>query len=134
MLINAGLGTDPDLKKDWPVYAIGEPDLPDNVITVYDTAGMDDGRLMTNGELQCHYGWQMRVRAVNHPVGYRKINALRVYISETFRALNLTIEGSLYQVPAFTHLGEIMILGPDTPGSKRKLFTLNGTIPLKQLN
>ncbi len=138
-LIDAGLGTDPDSyqtgqTRNWPVFAAGEPDTPDNVITVYDTTAIIDARIMVTGEITEHEGYQVRVRGVTHQIGNAKADAIRVYMSETAYNAIVTIEGKRYRIPSFVQFGNLNVLGPDTPNTKRKLFTFNGTCVIQPLN
>lgn len=78
-LIDIGVGTtpaNPATSAVWPVYVGDEPDLPDNVITIYDTAGVLHGREMNESEMLGMQGLQFRVRARTYPLGYEKISAL----------------------------------------------------------
>src|SRR4051812_5836239 len=56
----------------WPVYALSEPESPDDVLTVFNTSGVDHGRLMPTGERSQHEGIQVRVRAASEEEGYIK--------------------------------------------------------------
>lgn len=131
-LVDAGLGTDPLANKDWSIFATSEPNLPDNVITVRDTAGMSDGRTM-DGQLQDHFGIQIRVRAQTHNLGHRKLNSIRVYISEQVLQRNVTLDGIKYLIACYSHIGQIIYLGKNVPNSKHSLFTLNCTVPVDQI-
>jgi len=64
LLVNLALGVDPttDETSDWPIYESREPDLPDDCITVYNTADKLQGRTMTDGETQGQEGIQVRIR------------------------------------------------------------------------
>src|SRR5688572_13398595 len=85
LLVELGLGATPTnppaSPATWPVYAEGEPDTPDNCITVYTTAGRSDGRSMIDGELFEHYGVQIRIRGRTQTDGWQKASAVRKAIS-----------------------------------------------------
>ena len=132
-LIALGLGSDPDEVAAWPIFATGEPTSPDDCITVYDTAGNDDGRAMTSGELFSHYGIQIRVRAVDHETGWVKADSLRTVMSQQVNALLLAVGSSNYLVHAFTKIGVVLPIGKDAPKSKRSLFTINLTAAIRRL-
>src|SRR5678816_1809962 len=65
---------------DWPVFVGYLPDLPDNAICVYDTAGRLDGRIMRTGEQIEHAGIQTRVRGLN----YLAVQAKALAIADMF--------------------------------------------------
>ena len=132
LLINNGQGSDPDLGQAWPIYASSEPTGPDNCLTVYDLQGTEDGREHHGGEILEHPGWQVRVRAQDHRTGWTKLNAVRVWMSETACMEVVTIEGTADLVWAFTRIGNVIPLGTDVAKTKRHLFTLNGTVPIQQ--
>src|SRR5688572_3973753 len=67
---------------DWSAYVDGEPDVPDSCITVYDTEGRKSGRTMTDGEIQEHHGFQIRIRAARHSSGYRKARAICIAMDQ----------------------------------------------------
>lgn len=134
LLVDAGQGVASDnTSTDWQCFASGEPSNPDNCITVYDTEGTSDGRHMVNGQLQYHYGIQLRIRGIDHKTGYDKAQTLRTWISEACYLATVSIDSSRYLVHAITHIGQVIALGKDVPRSKRNLFTINATVPLRQL-
>jgi hypothetical protein len=110
----------------WPIYATSEPNLPDNVITCYDTAGQDDGREMITGTLDQHYGIQIRVRSQDHPTGWTKIAAIRQLLATQVDRMIVTLASNQsYTVFAVVKIKQILSIGKDVPNSKRSLFTLN---------
>jgi hypothetical protein len=132
LLIDLGLGTDPSSNTDWPVYATGEPDgrgVVDAVLTVYDTTPTQDGRSMPDGEQVYHYGFQVRVRAADHPTGFVKASAIRLALNETVRRNTVTISTQRYLVHAASGVN-LLTLGKDTPATKRSLFTVNGMVSI----
>lgn len=104
---------------DWQSTVGKELDAPDNVVTVYNTAGRVDARLMA-GNLVEHYGIQLRVRSKDQPTGWDKIASIEQWL------LALTDrQASGYTVHAATGFGSVMDLGDDSPNTKRRLYTLN---------
>jgi hypothetical protein len=139
LLIALNLGTDPTpwasgSGNPWPVVATNEPATPDEVITVYDTVGTDDGRTMTDGESLHHYGIQIRIRSSNHINGWLKSKSILKTISEIFNQHSVTINGITYVVYNFARIGQVIPLGKQTPQSLRSLFTLNCTVVIRALN
>jgi hypothetical protein len=134
LLIDLGLGSDPVLFQAWPVFNTGEPSAPDDCITVYDIDGSFDARIMDDGVIEEHPGWQIRVRATDHKTGWQKLDLIRTTISENVYAEFTTLDGILYSVHAFTQIGRILPLGTDRQHqTKRRIFTLNGTIPIHKM-
>lgn len=132
LLIGLGVGTDPSLSSAWPINADKEAATPDNVITIYDTAGRDDGRSMIDGELFYHYGLQVRVRAVDHVTGWPKADQIRVTMAQQVYGNSVTIGTSTYRVHCIAKIGEVLRLGQEVGSSKRSLFTINATVALRQ--
>lgn len=132
VLIALGLGVDPP-STPWPIYCDSEPGAPDNCLTLYDTTGKSDGRAMKGGELFTHYGIQVRIRAVDHPTGYLKADAIRCDMARTIYDRGVTIAGTAYLLHCLARISEVLILGTETGVSKRHLFTINALASLKKL-
>lgn len=133
LLIDLGLATDPEDEQDWPAFSPNEPDEPDNCITVYDTAEKADGRIMNDGEVARHWGFQVRIRAVDQPTGRTKAEAIRHTFDEgvTYRAV--TVGAKQYLVHGI-YGTNMLPLGKEVPKTKRRLFTINGTTTIRVLN
>ena len=132
-LVDLALGTAPADAGNWPVYVSQEPDSPDSVITVYDTAGVKDGRDQVSGRVYEHYGAQVRVRDANHAEGYAKAQTVAVALDESLRLRVVTVSGSRYVVYGVTRTGTVLSLGKDVATSKRNLFTFNVLVALRAL-
>lgn len=132
VLIYLSQASAPSSQTTWPVFVDNEPNLPDNCITVYNTAGTEDGRAMISGLLFDHEGLQIRVRSVDHPTGWNKLREIRDAISMSVRNLFLTVEGEPYRVNAVTRIQDVIPIGTEQT-SKRLLFTLNCTISFNKL-
>ncbi len=132
LLIDLGLGTDPEASNVWPIYAEGEPDAPDNVITIYTTAGGDDGRSMIDGEVFGPYGIQIRVRSATPSVGWTKMDAIWTALNYEVNDRTVDIDASKYTFQCFSKIGDILCLGKDVANSKRNLFTLNALAYIEQ--
>jgi hypothetical protein len=132
LLISLGLVDDPlgtGTATGWEGYVSNESSVPDNVVTVYDTQGKPDGRVMTSGEQQEHHGFQLRVRGADAQVGFAKARALAVALDQTVLRNSVTLGTSTYLVQAVSRTGEVIPLGTE-PGTSRELFTINATIDL----
>ncbi len=127
LLVDIGQGTDAQLGGAWPVFATGEPDMPDSAITVYDTSGIDFGTLQPSGELAEIFGVQIRIRAAAQSPGYAKAAAIASAIDTQVYDNAVTIGTRTYRVQAFKRTSGVLGLGKE-PGNKRRLFTVNALV------
>jgi len=139
LLINLGLGISPPIPPNlpvpgtWPVYATGEPNEPDNVLSVLDSVDQYDGRSMVDGEVWDHYGFQVRVRASDHPTAYKKAFALKVALAQQVNYVPLQVPSNVgtglisYVVHCVSKLN-VRVLGKDAPNSRRTLCVVNGLL------
>lgn len=134
LLVDKGWANDPDdtTTTDWQAFASGEPDLPDNCITLYGTDGVDQGRNHATGERAELHGFQLRVRSKTHPVGAAKIRTIAVGFDEDVYDATVYVDGISYLVHSVKRTGNPLFIGNDAPNSKRKVFTLNCTVTLRQ--
>lgn len=130
LLVDLARGSLPEDETDWPIFVSQEADHPDSCITLYDTSGILEGRAQISGEIQEHYGIQIRVRAANSTIAYAKISEINAWIDESVRNNLVTIEGSQYLVYAITRKGGILSLGKEVSASKRNLYTVNAIVSL----
>lgn len=128
-IINDGKGTVADENRSWPVYVDGEPNLPDNVITIRDTTNRDVGFNQYRKELQEQYGVQVRIRSKNIIVGFPKYNALVValerYINDT-----IIVEGITYSFSSY--VASDMFVGREIAVSRRPIWTINAMLVIRQ--
>jgi len=118
----------------WPVYVSHEPDGPnvaDNCVTVYDTTGKLDGRLMRTGEYIEHPGIQIRVRSKTYELGYSLLSQIRSKLDITHN-VHITVNDISYLLQCISRTSPILCLGTESEGKRRTLFTLNMTLTLKQ--
>lgn len=131
LLISLGAGVSPSNGALWPVYATSEPGTPDNVVTVYDTAGLDDGRAMVDGELFRHLGFQVRVRSIDHRSGWDKASEIQNLLARsTYDEVVAMPDDTRYLIHCVSRIGDVIALGKEVPNSKRSLFTVNATVTL----
>lgn len=140
-LIAAGHATDPErtVGGQWPVYDSREPDRPDAIIKVSDTAGIDFGHTQVDGERQEKQGIQIMVRSANKRDGYYKAQRIAVFIDQLARTLVDIAEidsvgtGTVnYILHAITRTTNVLHLGSDTPQGKRQLFTINAVCDVRE--
>ena len=132
LLVSGSLGTNPSLGLTWPIYASDDPDLPDDLMTVYDTAGVTQGRLQETGETAEHRGVMVQIRGIDQPTTWAKADAVRAYLDESVHNEIITVGGSQYVVHAVTRKSGPISLGRE-PTTSRFLFTLNAVVSLRQI-
>ncbi len=138
LLIDLSLATAPSASGSWPAYVDQEPDAPDNVITVTDSAGIRQGRFMADGEVQEKHGFQIRIRSNDHYEGYEKSRDIAVALDESVNLTTVSVGDDAgtgsdsYLIQCISGRGSILRLGKDTPRTKLNLFTINALVTLKQ--
>lgn len=140
LLVLKGAGTSPLASPlgSWPVYALSEPDVPDDVVTTYDTQGVDHGRFMVGGALQGLYGFQVRVRSARPVAGWRKADEIQTLLAESVYQDTVTVaaveslSAATYLVHCVSGIGDVLNLGY-APGSKRRLYTINALLDVKRV-
>lgn len=130
LLVDLARGSLPEDETSWPIFVSQEADSPDSCITLYDTSGILEGRAQVSGEIQEHYGLQIRVRAAAANVAYAKISEINAWIDESVRNNLVTIDSNQYLVYAITRKGGILSLGKELSASKRNLYTVNAIVSL----
>lgn len=139
LLTVLGLGTLPSDDGAWPTYAVNEPDIPDEAIIVYDTAGIDQGREMVSGFRFEKYGLQVLVRASDHETGYTKSQYLGIVLDQGVYDNVVTLarrDGGgdcTYFIKAVKRTSPVYSIGGDTPKSKRRMFTINATATINRI-
>jgi hypothetical protein len=138
-LIDMGYGTDPEdtIGGDWPIRTARETDRPDDLIRITDTVGRDFGYTQIDGERQEHNGFQVMVRAADYEEGFKKAQAIAVYL-DTVAGVAVTLdevgtgtEGVNYVIHSISRTSSVFALGSDTPAGKREMFSFNGTVALR---
>jgi Bacteriophage minor capsid protein len=129
LLVDIGQGSGPGGSGVWPVFTSAIPDAPDEVLAVWDTTGISDGRFNATGNLEQHYGVQITVRSTDHPRGWLKAAQVRAALSAVLDQ-TVTVGGNAFRLPAVTRLDPVLVVGRDKPNSNRTLFTLNPTFAL----
>lgn len=131
LLIDMELAVEPDLTDpdDWSVFTNAEPSKPDNVITVYDTTGVQHGRVM-QGEFIEDYGIQIRFRGSDQGSIHPKARTVKVHLAEVLQPNTLVtvttrVGTATYNVHALSKFGSLLNLGKDRTNSNLRLNTLN---------
>lgn len=139
LIIELGLGTDPlsEPQGAWPTCSDNEPSAPDNVVTVYDTQGIDDGRTMYDGEVLRHWGFQVRVRSTDKLTGWQKTDAIRDALERQVKDNTVNVPADIgtgvtqYHVHCIARIGQTLSIGTDAPNTKRHLHTLNALLSVQ---
>jgi hypothetical protein len=140
LLVDLGGGTDAGAEPlgEWPVYhGHLSGTAPDETVTVFGTAGIDQGRVHPTGERQGRWGLQVSVRAVKHDRGWRKATDLaRLLDGVRLRAVDLD-----YLMPAGHASATYLVWAVETrpvisagkdPAGRLRLFTVNCTAVVRR--
>ncbi len=133
LLVTLGQGVATGSGAPWQVQAHTEPSSPDDTITVYDELGIIDARSMLDGEYMEHEGFQVRVRATDSKIGFKRARAIADVLAKHVYDAVVAIDTSTYRVYNCCLKGNVIPLGRQ-PGTKRFLFTINGTVALRQIS
>lgn len=131
LLIDHGFGSDDDTGS-WPIKTASEPTNPDDVITLYDTEGINQARTMADGARIIHHGFQVRVRGTDYDSGYEKANEIALGLDAAYKN-TVHVGSNTYYVHAIKRRGDVLSLGTETEASARVLFTINATATMKQV-
>lgn len=132
LMIQLGVVDEPDPDNDWPAFFNGEPDAPDDVVTFYDTVGVDQGRDQIAGVLYALRGGQARVRAKVQQDAWTKIDAIRKEMAVMGVRQRVVIDGTPYTVKAFSRIGQPLFIGKEKTVSKRTIYTVNYLVDLEE--
>ena len=108
----------------WPVFEGGEPGLPDNCITVYETTPQSDAKIMVTGEDQQHLGITIRIRGRTKALARQKAEDIRWDFNEQPKDQVVTLNGQQYLVQSVPKCSLVPV-GRETPTSQRWLVNLN---------
>src|SRR5688500_13768799 len=147
LLLDRGHGSDPEdePEEDWPVFGKNSADgefVPDDSMTVFNSAGVSAGRSQPTGELIGHLGFTVRFVAVDWRTGWAKANAVRADFATGgdggVRNATVVIENGVlpartYAVASVSRLSEVVDNGKE-PTSKRNVFTLTGLLAVRQVS
>lgn len=111
---------------DWSFFVGAEPDMPDQVVSVYDTTGVTDGKDMRSLETITLHGIQVRLRSTVYDHGWGKVQEVKKVLDrvrmETVRVGNVAVK-----IHAFKLSGTPSFIGR-TEKNRRSVFTLNGLL------
>lgn len=143
MMIDLSLGVSPSSKPlgSWPVYYSNEPSEPDNCLTVFDTEHVSDGRMMMDGEVNEHYGIQVKVRSSLFSSGNAKASTIATQFDSVLRRSVTITESSgvgstlyHYLVHSLSRVSGPLHLGTQVDISRLHLFTINFTATISLIS
>ena len=120
----------------WQAFYDNEPDLPDDVITVADSVGIDKGRSGNDRERVGYHGTQIRIRSTDHDVGFRKAQEIAIALDKVNQASVRVISGNGttdYVVWTVIRQGKVLRMGKEVGVSDRRLFSINSVMVLYQV-
>jgi hypothetical protein len=111
------------------------PDVPDEAVSIYDTAGKLDGRMMRTGEQIEHYGVQIQVRGKVYSETFDRARSIALLLDQVKKE-SIAVESSeVYVLHNVSRSGAIIPVGIETVNDRRRhLFTINMTITISQEN
>lgn len=119
----------------WPGFAGGEPDSPDNTVTIYDTTGSWNIREFVGSKNIGPSGLQIRVRANTHRVAWNKAQELYEYLEQVYNrgvSIGTSPDSDYAVIGSFCQFGDILSIGKESPQSKRSIVTLNLQVDFNQ--
>lgn len=128
-LVALGIGTVPSGL--WPAHVNDMADTPDQAIGVYDSEGVDHGRLMPTGEAAGHKGFMVRIRAKDKLTAFRKADEIRTALQAIYGA-TVGITGTSYTIGRITTIGKVMYNGRERSPSTRPIYSVNAMIDVSQ--
>lgn len=139
LLVGLSLVTDPEDEGSWPCYVNRLVEDPDDVVTVNDTEGRDEGRTNPDNERQERLGIQIMLRSSSQPVGYKKLREIALALdavvnrSVSIQAVVGTATVS-YIVYSVQRTSGVLSIGSESPTSRRDLFTVNALVSIRQVS
>lgn len=124
LFVRQRIGTHPDdnVGPNWQTFAGRQPDEPDRIITIRDTAPVIEGRIQRTGETIRHPGLQVEVRSDDYAIGWRKIQEIAEFC-DTVKLTQVKMGKKRYQIDSLTTGIGPNFVGQDT--LKRLFFTHN---------
>lgn len=117
----------------FPCYVGNMPDLPDDLVVIYDTSPDIQGRHMSGGQVLSRLGIQIMVRSRLRPDGWTRISTIHKDLTEKISPrLNrrATLKGETWQVSSARITSGPVDLGQEKEGQRRFLFSVNATLAI----
>lgn len=112
----------------WPIHISFLPDMPNVALGIYDTAGIDDGRIMQGPQIE-HPGIQVVVRTPIYSDGWVKARAIADAFDNQIKTTVALDSGDSYILHNISRRGNIIPVGVDeNDGQRRHYFTINAAV------
>ena len=136
-LIAKGVGVRPSAGGEWPVYADFIPDgpnIPDEVLCVFDTKPKTQGRIQVTGEVQEFYGINIQIRC-KVPSEGKYLGSQIIPVLDTNKNITVTHPdtANTYLISAITRKSGVLGLGKESSGALRNLFSINAIASIRQV-
>lgn len=130
LLVDLNLSS--DANEPWRAYTGFLPDDPDSAICVFDTAGVQDGRLMRTGEQIMHPGVQVMVRGADYLETRNRAHDIAIALDAQRKTVVAVDSEQSYTVHNVSRTGDIMSLGMEVEGDRRRhFFTINAVVTME---
>lgn len=109
---------------EWKLFIAHQPAKPTRCAVLYDTSGINDGRLMSSGEQIVHHGIQLRIRSEDYQNGWVKIKAAM----EDLAALTngaVVIGADPYTIVNVSQTSSIASFGEENGSTRNYGWTVN---------
>lgn len=116
----------------WKVFLNSKPSEPAQLITIYNTAGYLDGRVMPTGEKLVHEGVQIVTRATDPEVASKKLRDIRIALDEDLYREVVAIDSSQYRVQSFSMSSPPAAMGFEE-NNRGALYVMNGLLTIEEL-
>lgn len=130
-LISKNKATRASVNQAWPITYNNMPNLPDNMLTLYDTLGRMDGRLMQDGKRITHPGILLRVRNLNGNEGFDKAREIAEFF-DSVAGDSVTFDSKTYKIHNISRTSDVIPLGQEA-GKSRSLFTVNAVVTISEV-
>jgi hypothetical protein len=131
-LIGLSLGSLPSDRLDWPLYTSSIPIDGDQLIGIYDTTGLMDGRNLATGERYTHPGFQLLARSPDYLLVYSKILSIALALDAIVRQVITMPDTSQYRIESITRLNDPIKLEEEKE-RRREVLVFNGRMTLVTL-
>jgi hypothetical protein len=127
-LIDAGQSSLPFHGGAWPAFVGSTWDLNLNLVALYDTTPIKDGRISRTGEVIEHKGVQLLISTLDYEDGWVKFRDVMQAINE-MRNLEVTVDGTTFTIvnakkESAAHIG--------VDERRRQLFSANYIVTIAE--
>lgn len=121
---------------EWASFISFLPDDPDTAVAVYDTAGVQQGRIMRTGEKVEKPGIQIRFRSSDYPKAWGKARAVADALDVAGGStVVLTNPNETVFIQNVSRTGNILTAGIEEEGDrKRHNLTVNAVITMRKVS